>query len=110
MVEGTPTAAWEPLALLAVDPALQGAYIWGFSDYSPGSPIWNFLQWHARAGQVVRVSASASPRQLGRVLDTEKTFTSGLPAYRPGLVARAKSGVLLVRVRRFAAGRYDGSA
>ncbi|MFS8544490.1 MAG: hypothetical protein LOD91_11735, partial [Limnochordales bacterium] len=75
----------EPFILLAVDPALQGVYMWGSPDAGPPLPV---LARGLTGRPPVRVPARLSPDQLADPLDVQATLAQGRPVHRPGLLAR----------------------
>ncbi|HLT57691.1 MAG TPA: VWA domain-containing protein [Limnochordales bacterium] len=83
----------EPFILLAVDPALQGVYMWGSPDAGPPLPV---LARGLTGRPPVRVPARLSPDQLADPLDVQATLAQGRPVHRPGVVRRARHGALVL--------------
>ncbi|HEY8417372.1 MAG TPA: VWA domain-containing protein [Limnochordales bacterium] len=84
----------EPFLLLAVEPALQGVYLFG--PPAGAEPPLGTVARRLTDGPVVRVPASITPEQLDERLDVHETLAGGRPVYRPGLVERARLGALVV--------------
>ncbi|MBO8140555.1 MAG: VWA domain-containing protein [Firmicutes bacterium] len=85
----------ESLVLLSVDPALQGAYVFGPADAATDSCIRRFERWLA-GGEPVRLPVRATPGDLEGELDVEATLAAGRPVWLAGLVERASGGLIAV--------------
>lgn len=85
----------EPLLLLAVDPALQGIYVWEPAAHEATVPLARLI--HGLTGRrPVRIPATVAPEQLEDRWDMQQTLAHGKPVRQPGFVKRAREGGLLI--------------
>lgn len=85
----------EPFILLAIDPTLRGAYVWGTRADPAFWPIGTLAR--GLTGRMpLRLPPATTPELLAPRLDVMATLTCRRPVHRPGLVQRAAGGAIVI--------------